>query len=81
MVGQGTEMTTPVHPQKPHSEGLTSIHTRIHCATTPDTSGKADELASIDIENFLSILAEVATAVVGREQQADHESSSLHQGQ
>ena len=82
MVGQGTEMGAPVHPQKPHSEGLTSIHTRIHCATTPDTSGKADELDSIDIDNLINTLAEVAISVARREQQrGDHESGSLHPGQ
>ena len=81
VVAQGTEMGTSVHPRKPHSEGLTSIHTRIHCVATTDTLEEADELDRIDIDNFLSTLAEVATAVVRREQQADHESGSLHQSQ
>jgi hypothetical protein len=75
-------MGTPVDPRKRLSEGLTPIHGRIHCATTPDTLEVLDELDRIDIDNFLSTLAEVVTAVAQREEQSgDHESSSIHQGQ
>ncbi len=80
---QGPEMATPVDPQKRPINGLTPIHGRIHCVATPDTGdlSRYDELDRIDIENFLTTLAEVATAIVRREQQEDHESSSIHQGQ
>ena len=83
MVVQGPEMGTPVDPQKRPINGLTPIHGRIHCVATPDTGdlSRYDELDRIDIENFVSTLAEVATAIVRREQQEDHESSSIHQGQ
>ena len=73
-MGQGTEMGTPVHPQKRPSEGLTSIHTRIHCATTPDaTEGRYSETDRIIIENFLNTLAEVALAVASRKERQDEQ--------
>ena len=64
--------------------GLTPIHGRIHWPATPDTDevNGHDELESIDIDNFLNTLAEVAAAVARREQQDnDHESDRIHQGQ
>ena len=51
--------------------GLTSIHGRIHCAATPDTTEPEDELDSIAIDHFLDTLAEVAMAVARRRQQLD----------
>ena len=63
--------------------GLTCIHPRIHCAATPATGALNGytELDRIDVDNFLSTLIEVATAVARREQQHnDHESSRVHQG-
>ena len=71
----------PLKPRNAPPNGLTCIPQRIHCVATTDTLEEADELDRIDIDNFLSTLAEVATAVVRREQQADHESGSLHQSQ
>ncbi len=50
-------------------KGLTSIHGRIHCAATPDTTEPEDELDSIAIDHFLDTLAEVAMAVARRRQQ------------
>ena len=83
-VGQKVRMGTPVKPQKRPSEGLTSIHRRIHCTATPDTGDLEghEELDHIDIDNLINTLAEVAISVARREQQSGgHESGSLHQGQ
>ena len=77
-------MGTPVPPREEASGGLTSIHARIHCAATPDTADLEvnDELERIDIDSFISALAEVASSVARREQQRiDHESGSLHPSQ
>ena len=41
-------------------EELTSIHTRIHCAATPD------EVQQLQIEAFLDALADVALSVAAR---------------
>jgi hypothetical protein len=71
-------MATPVHPPKRPSEGLTSIHTRIHCATTHYTPEEVGELDRIVIDNFIKILAEVVISVTRREQQVDDESDSIH---
>ena len=66
------------------SNGLTPIPLRIHCPATPDRDevNGHDELERIDIDNFLSTLAEIAATVAWREQQDnEHESGSVHQGQ
>ncbi len=47
-------------------KALTSIHTGIHCAATPDTPEEPDELDQIAIDTFLDTLAEVALAVSQR---------------
>ena len=63
---------------------MTSIHARIHCAATPDITDLDghDELERIDIDNFVSTLAEVASSVARREQEGgDLEGSSLHTSQ
>ena len=56
-------------------KALTSIHTRIHCATTPEDPNENDELDEIAINHFLDTLAEVALAVatrrLARNQQGD----------
>ena len=60
-------MGTPVHPQEDPSEGLTSIHGRIHCAATEDTTeDEYSETDQIIIQNFLNTLAEIAVAVASR---------------
>ena len=41
-------------------EGLTPIHTRIHSAATPD------EIITMQIEQFLDALADVALSVAAR---------------
>ena len=59
----------PVNPDPSGGQpGLTSIHRRIHCAATPATDelNGHDELERIDIDNFLSTLAEVAVSVAQR---------------
>ena len=48
--------------------GLTPIHSRIHCAATPDTHGLASELDDVAIENFLDTVAEVALAIARRKE-------------
>ena len=81
-VGQGSSVGTPVTPQDRRPEGLTCIPLRIHCPATPDAPEDVDELDRIDIDNFLSTLAEVAFAVARREQQpGDHEGRGLRTGQ
>ena len=53
--------------------GLTPIHSRIHCAATPDAIkpdiGNENELDSIAIDHFLETLGEVAMAIIQRRQQ------------
>ena len=73
-----------MHPQERPPNELTSIHPRIHYTATPDTDDREgdEELDGIDIENFLSTLAEVAISVARREQQrGNHEGGSLHTSQ
>ena len=80
MVGE----MVPFKSENDCPERLTCIHTRIHCAATQDTTetNGHDELERIDIDNFLSTLAQVATAIARREQQLnDNESRSIHPGQ
>ena len=81
---QGNSVGTPVYTRNGRQKGLTPIHGRIHWPATPDTDevNGHDELERIDIDNFLSTLAEIAAAIARREQQDnDHESGSVHQGQ
>ena len=49
--------------------GLTPIHSRIHCAATEDTSGYDHELGQIAIDHFLDAFAEVALAIARRREQ------------
>ena len=51
-------------------ERLTCIRHRIHYTATPDTDGH-DELAQIQIDNFLNTLAEVALAIARRKENLD----------
>jgi len=53
--------------------GLTPIHSRIHCAATPDPNKDQleNELDQIAIDHFLDTLAEVALAIARRRQQLD----------
>ena len=54
------------------SGGLTSIGARIHCPTTRTSGGdEYDELDDIAIDNFLSVLAEVALSVSARKNGQD----------
>ncbi len=54
------------------SGGLTSIGARIHCPTTRTSGGENhDELDDIAIDNFLSVLAEVALAIAARKNEQD----------
>ena len=49
-------------------EGLTRIHTRIHCAATPGTPEDGySEADMIIVKNFLNTLAEIALAVAARQ--------------
>ena len=53
--------------QQPTGEkALTSIGEPIHCATTPDPTEERKELDEIDINHFITTLAEVAMAVATR---------------
>ena len=45
---------------------MTSIGEPIHCATTPDPTEEREELDEIDINHFITTLAEVAMAVATR---------------
>ena len=48
---------------------LTCIRKRIHCVATPDTTEGTNDLADIQIDNFLKTLAEVALSVARRKDQ------------
>ena len=50
------------------SNGLTGIHTRIHCPATQISgwSEPDDELDRIAIDNFLDVLAQVALSIATR---------------
>ncbi len=53
--------------QKPNErKALTSIGKPIHCAATPDPTEEREELDEIDINHFITTLAEVAMAVATR---------------
>ena len=54
-------------PQNGAPQGLTCIHSRIHCAATQDTEGGLSETDMIVVNNFLNTLAEVALAVAARQ--------------
>ena len=74
----------PIRGRNGTRDGLTPMHPRIHYTATPDTDDREgdEELDGIDIENFLSTLAEVAISVARREQQrGNHEGGSLHTSQ
>ena len=50
-----------------HDPELTTLHPRIHCAATPDTTeGEHTETDRIIIENFLDTMAEIALSVASR---------------
>ena len=61
----------PIRSGNGASEGLTRIPAGMHCAATSDGEhlDGHDELDQIDVDNFLSTLAEVAITVARREQQ------------
>ena len=50
-------------------KGLTCIHRRIHCAATQGTTNGDNELEKIQIDYFVSTLAEVALAIARRKDQ------------
>ena len=67
-------MGTLIHPRNGSPEGLTSIHPRIHCAATHETT--EDEYSETDliiVRNFLNTLAEVALAVAIRSAKSQNE--------
>ena len=49
--------------------GLTSIHSRIHCAATQDEALKPSEVDEVMVISFIETLVEVAEAVAKRRQQ------------
>ena len=59
------ESTQPKHKDMPE-EGLTRIHPRIHCVTTPDGGKNPSEAEEITVDAFIETLAEVAMAVAKR---------------
>ncbi len=53
--------------QKPNEhKALTSIGKPIHCGATPDPTEEREELDEIDINHFITTLADVAMAVATR---------------
>lgn len=60
-------------------QGLTCIHSRIHCVATQDQGD--GEIDKIDIANFIRTIADVALEIARREHLGHDESSGLHQGQ
>ena len=67
----GEEQPNGVSPLGESSgvNGLTPIHSRIHCAATEDTSEDDDELEGIAIDHLLNAFAEVALAIARRREQ------------
>ena len=63
-------------------EGLTCIHTPIHCVATQGQPcpGSHDELERVDIDNLLQTLTDIAISVARREQSTDDEGDRLHKG-
>jgi hypothetical protein len=60
------------HQKTPESgppNGLTCIHTRIHCAATHDTT--SDEIKQLQVEAFLKTLAEIAMSIARRQLNRD----------
>ena len=65
-------------------QGLTCIHSPIHCAATQEPDGLSEdgsEVDNIDVDNFIRTIADVALEIARREQRIDDESSRLHKGQ
>ena len=52
-------------------ERLTCIHERIHYTATPDATEEQNELYEIQIDTFLSTLAEIALSVARRKEHLD----------
>ena len=69
----GEEQPNGVSPPGESSgvNGLTRIHSRIHCAATEDTSELDHELERIALDHFLDTLGEVALAIARRREQLD----------
>ena len=68
------EQTNGVSPAKSGGvDGLTRIHSRIHCAATPDIHKDQleNELDQIAIDHFLDTLAEIVLAIARRREQLD----------
>ena len=59
------------HRKNEPLEGLISVDGRIHYTATPDTTEEQNDLDGIQIESFLSTLADVALAVARRKEQLD----------
>ncbi len=58
----------PIRSETASPEGLTGIHGRIQCSTTPDTPEDGySEADMIIVKNFLNTLADVALAVAARQ--------------
>ena len=71
-------------PQDGVPQGLTCIHSPIHCVATQEPGGTTEDVSEvdwIDVDNFINTIAEVALEIARREHQVDDESSGLHQGQ
>ena len=64
---QGKDGLGPCHESAP-VERLTCIHERIHYTATRDTTDEGNDLDQMQIQNFLSTLAEVAMAVAKRKE-------------
>ena len=59
---------SPIRPEDDPPQGLTGIHGRIQCSTTPDTPEDGySEADMIIVKNFLNTLADVALAVAARQ--------------
>ena len=58
-------MARPKH-KSDSLNGLTPIHTRIHCAATTDGGGSNDEIDQMVVDHFLETLAQIALAVAAR---------------
>ena len=57
---------TRMDPRNTSSNGLTSIHPRIHCVATDEGEDEYNEADRVIVQHFLQTLAEIALAVAAR---------------
>ena len=67
-------------PESGDANSLTGIPNLIHCPPPNEGGGKRNELAELDIENFLNTLTEVAFSIARRKQSNQQRPDAGSQG-